>query len=125
MNEKLIYAVDDSRTDRMLYEANLCDLYHIKTFHNAETFCNAYRLKIPDLIICDLVMPGMDGWRLVDRIRNVNLTIPIVIATAMDGEEQQFLARNLNCGFWHKSSNYADLQREIKWHLNLQQNLDK
>jgi two-component system, chemotaxis family, chemotaxis protein CheY len=37
----------------------------------------------PELILLDLMMPGMNGWQFLDRIRDTNLgSIPVVIMTA-------------------------------------------
>lgn len=36
----------------------------------------------PDLIVLDLLMPGMDGFEMMKRIREQGLRIPIVILTA-------------------------------------------
>lgn len=37
-----------------------------------------------DLVISDIMMPGMDGFELVTSIRNVNKSIPILLMTARD-----------------------------------------
>ncbi len=37
-----------------------------------------------DVIVSDIMMPGIDGFELVQRVRNVNRTIPILLMTARD-----------------------------------------
>lgn len=38
-----------------------------------------------DLIILDIMLPGIDGWQLLEKIRHVNNQIPIMFLTAKDG----------------------------------------
>ena len=40
----------------------------------------------PDLIVLDLVMPGMNGFDVADRLRHENSTedVPILVLTSMD-----------------------------------------
>ncbi|MDZ4198155.1 MAG: response regulator, partial [Kiritimatiellia bacterium] len=42
---------------------------------------------LPDLLICDLKMPGMDGMELCRRIRALRASLPVVILTAYAAEE--------------------------------------
>jgi two-component system KDP operon response regulator KdpE len=49
----------------------------------------------PDLVILDLMMPGINGWQACERIRELS-DVPILMLTALaqDGD----LVRGLNCG---------------------------
>jgi CheY-like chemotaxis protein len=51
---------------------------------------------MPDLVLLDLMMPEMDGFQFLDRLREQpeRLTVPIVVLTAKDltAEEKAFLA---------------------------------
>ncbi len=50
--------------------------------HYAET--NAY-----DCIVLDVMMPGMDGWSVVESIRKHNKQLPVLMLTARDGIEDR------------------------------------
>jgi DNA-binding response OmpR family regulator len=52
-------------------------------------------LQQPDLIILDIMMPGLDGWEVCDRIRQVS-DVPIVILTARGQEAEK--VRGLQLG---------------------------
>ncbi len=49
----------------------------------------------PDLVILDLMMPGMDGWETCVKIREIS-NVPIVILTVLEGEEN--IIRGLEYG---------------------------
>jgi len=42
----------------------------------------------PDLVLLDVMMPGMDGWEVLERIREVS-TVPVIMLTAVDGVPQR------------------------------------
>ncbi len=45
-----------------------------------------YELK-PNIILTDLEMPNMDGLELIVKIREVDLSIPIIVISAMSNEQ--------------------------------------
>lgn len=57
-----------------------------------------FNTVIPDAIILDLMMPGIDGFQVLQSIRNADITahIPVLILTAkyITKEDLQFLKRN-------------------------------
>ncbi len=38
----------------------------------------------PDLLITDLMMPGLDGWGLFDHVREEYPTLPVILMSAID-----------------------------------------
>jgi DNA-binding response OmpR family regulator len=49
----------------------------------------------PDLIILDLMLPGMDGYRVLRSIRERGSDVPVLILTARDGETDKVLGFRL------------------------------
>jgi YesN/AraC family two-component response regulator len=56
------------------------------TAHNGEEGLYRFYKDAPDIIITDLQMPFMGGFRMLERIRMENATIPIIIASAHSTE---------------------------------------
>lgn len=55
-----------------------------------------------DLVVCDILMPGMDGFSLLQEYRNQSpeqsgAEIPFVFLTALSNVHDQITARNLGC----------------------------
>lgn len=49
----------------------------------------------PDIVVLDLLMPGMDGWEVADRIRSFS-DVPIIVLSAVSKPE--LVAKALNEG---------------------------
>lgn len=39
----------------------------------------------PDLVILDVMLPGLDGFQILERLRNANAELPVMMLTARDG----------------------------------------
>jgi DNA-binding response OmpR family regulator len=50
----------------------------------------------PDLIILDLMLPGLDGYRFAEEVRRTNSEVAIIMVTALDGERDT--VRGLDAG---------------------------
>lgn len=67
----------------------LGDEYRITTARDGEEALDAFQREAPDLVLTDVMMPGMTGDRLVREIRERSewATVPIVVLTAKADEE--------------------------------------
>jgi DNA-binding response OmpR family regulator len=50
----------------------------------------------PDLIVLDLMLPGIDGYRFAEEVRRTNGEVAIIMVTALDGERDT--VRGLDAG---------------------------
>ncbi len=78
-----IMLVDDSRTIRKIQTRTLEQLGHTEIVE-AEDGVQAlakFKQDVPDLILIDWNMPNMDGLTLVQKIREANKTIPLIMCT--------------------------------------------
>jgi putative two-component system response regulator len=83
--EKLkILIIDDERFNLNTLNGLLKDEYKIMVATNGEQGLKAAITGLPDLILLDISMPGMDGYEVCARLKNDPLTgsIPIIFITA-------------------------------------------
>jgi two-component system alkaline phosphatase synthesis response regulator PhoP len=85
----LIYAVDDEEAIRELYDCAVSNAEMIcSSFENADELFSAVRTKLPDLIILDIMLDGMNGYEILQRLKNDTKTagISVIIVSAKDDE---------------------------------------
>lgn len=85
-----ILVVEDSTNIRKLISARL-ELEGYETFQaeNGEVALEVFDANQIDLIICDIMMPHMDGYELTKNLRESNSNIPILMVTAKESFEDK------------------------------------
>lgn len=95
---KTIVLIDDSSTNNFLHKSILTEEgYNVVTFSSAAMALTKLSTIIPDLIIVDLLMPGMDGFRFMERKNLIKaLTqVPVVVLTSKLSSESEHKAYTL------------------------------
>lgn len=64
-------------------------------YDNGRAFLNDIKKNTPDLIIIDLLMPEMNGFEIIQRLKNANIDIPILVISAVLDRENILKARRL------------------------------
>ena len=87
---KTILVVDDEPDIRLLTKMNLeRDGYNIVTAANGEEALEAVRAAPPDLIVLDVMMPKVDGWGVLEKLKTEFgapfAEIPVILLTALGG----------------------------------------
>jgi len=94
MAKELILVVDDEEDIRELVELNLGrEGYQVLACDTGERALELARVKKPDLVVLDLMLPGVDGLEVCRRLKADPNTrqIPVVMLTAK-GEEADIVA---------------------------------
>ena len=89
-----VLIVDDAPTDASILEAKLeAEYYETVTVSNGEAALEAVKTENPDLIMLDVMMPGIDGYEVCRQIKNNPDTfhIPIIVVTSLTDKEEQIL----------------------------------
>jgi adenylate cyclase len=87
--KKLILVVDDTPTNIAVVSGLLKDSFHTKVATNGEkALAIATGSEKPDLILLDVMMPGMDGYEVCRRLKDNPTTrdIPVIFLTAKTEE---------------------------------------
>jgi PAS domain S-box-containing protein len=68
-----------------------------------------------DLVILDMIMPGMDGGTTFDRIREIQPEMPVILSSgyAINGHADKIMRRGCN-GFIQKPYNISDLSNKVR-----------
>lgn len=93
--DKKILIVDDEELNRNLLTVMLeYEGYKIKTAIDGESALKSVMLDPPDLILLDVMMPGMDGNEVVNTLKDnpVTKSIPVIMVTALDNKEAKLAA---------------------------------
>jgi two-component system nitrogen regulation response regulator GlnG len=78
-----IWVVDDDRSIRWVLERALTKHgYSCTVFESGESLLRKIQHNVPDAIISDVRMDGMDGLQLLKRIQSEQPEIPVIIMTA-------------------------------------------
>jgi two-component system response regulator MprA len=83
MKEQILVVEDDRRIRDMLRRGLLFEGYVVETAENGEDALRKARDSMPDAVILDLMLPGMDGLEVCQRLRSAS-DVPIVMLTARD-----------------------------------------
>jgi len=69
--------------------------YEVALAEDGETGLARARQWLPDLVILDLMLPGMDGYRVLKSLRDDGLEMPVLILTARGQETDKVLGFRL------------------------------
>ncbi len=82
----MILVVDDDQTLTALLGDHLRSAgYEVDIASDGQSGLKSFSLTVPELIILDVMMPGMDGWQMLEQIRKLS-HVPIIMLTAKDQE---------------------------------------
>ena len=88
--ERILLA-DDNADMREYVTRLLGERYRVAAVSNGEQALEAALADPPDLILSDVMMPGLDGFGLLERLRAnaATSTIPVILLSARAGEESR------------------------------------
>jgi DNA-binding response OmpR family regulator len=82
MNDYRIMVVDDDFNINQLIKLYLeKEGFHVESFQDGRQALKAFRDNPPNLVVLDLMLPGVDGWEICREIRKIS-DIPIIMLTA-------------------------------------------
>ena len=95
-----IAVVEDNADNRLLLQAILEGVYEVVEYENGTDALAGLAAALPDLVLLDISLPGMDGNEILARIRaDARLQkLPVIALTAhaMSGDREKYLAAGFN-----------------------------
>jgi two-component system KDP operon response regulator KdpE len=113
-----ILLVDDDKTLLTFLAEFLSDKYQVVTANNGQEALRQAYSEQPQLVILDVMMPGMDGWEVTARLRELS-TIPIIMLTGKTTEADKLRGFSLGIDdYVTKPFSFAELSARISAVLN-------
>lgn len=85
-----ILVIDDDPTVTSVLKRGLAfEGYAVDTAGTGMQGLTIARDHTPDLVILDLMMPGLDGFDVLGRLRSAEADLPVLMLTARDGPDDQ------------------------------------
>ena len=95
-----VLLVEDNADNRLLLTAMLGDRYQIVEYDNGPDALDGLARRLPDLVLLDISLPGMDGNEILAEIRRDgrmrHLPVIALTAHAMAGDRERFLDAGFN-----------------------------
>lgn len=95
-----VAVVEDNADNRLLLQAILDGLYDVVEYENGVDALAGLAARLPDLVLLDISLPGMDGNEILARIRADEQLrrLPVIALTAhaMAGDREKYLAAGFN-----------------------------
>ncbi|MDK9706000.1 MAG: two-component system response regulator [Desulforhopalus sp.] len=122
-----ILIVDDTEENVDILVSALGDLYDITVAIDGETALEILEDFTPDLILLDIMMPGIDGYEVCERLKRQTRTlkIPIIFLTALNEPESEEKGLRLGAvDYITKPFNPFLVKARVKNHLELKMHRD-
>jgi len=122
-----ILLVDDQRVNILVLHELFRDECEIFMAANGEQALTSCRTVLPDLVLLDVHMEGLDGYEVCRRLKEDSETcnIPIIFVTAQGAEQDEVRGFELGAvDFIVKPINPVIVKARVKTHLTLKQQSD-
>ena len=95
----VVLLVEDHPDTRLMYAEFLRDKFEVVQAGGGEEALALMTTRVPDLVITDLTLPGVDGFELVILMRRNarTATIPVICLTGHSGPSHEQRAREAGC----------------------------
>ena len=90
-DKPLLLVIDDNKDIREMVTELMKEDYNVILAPNGREGIRKAMKYVPDLIVCDVMMPGIDGMECCSRLKNETITshIPVLMLTACTLDEQR------------------------------------
>jgi DNA-binding response OmpR family regulator len=88
MSKKILIVEDDPAMVEMLRLALKSERYAVRTALTGEETLRKALVSPPDLVLVDLILPGLSGFNVCEHVRShpATASVPIIVMTGLPGE---------------------------------------
>ncbi len=94
MSYKILIADDEAEIRDLLRLYLENENYKVVEASNGVEALNVFRAESPDLCVLDIMMPEMDGYKVLRKLREES-NVPVIILSAKDADSEKILGLNL------------------------------
>jgi len=84
--KKILLVEDDKKISELVKQSLLSEGYFVDQSFDGESGYYKIIEDQPDLVILDIMMPKMNGYKVCAKVREIGVTTPIIMLTAKSGE---------------------------------------
>ncbi len=128
MTTNILIVDDDPNALKLLKDILTNEGHGVRPFSNGELALRSAEVEAPDLILLDILMPGMDGFEVCRRLKeNLRLTgIPVIfISAASDLEDKVRAFQAGGVDYITKPFQKEEVVARVKTHVALHQSLQE
>ena len=86
MVKKILLVEDDKKISELVKQSLVNEGYFVDQSFDGESGYYKIIEDQPDLVILDIMMPKMNGYKVCAKVREIGVTTPIIMLTAKSGE---------------------------------------
>lgn len=111
-----VLIIDDSRFARLKLAKPIAEAgFEVLEAGNGLEGLDLTRKEKPDCILCDLLMPVMDGYAFLENIKKDGITIPVLVLTSDIQDKTRKKALELGAAdLINKPPKYSDVIEKLK-----------
>jgi len=121
---RTIFVVDDNTVNLFTADKALSDWYNVITFASALTMFDFLNYTVPDLILLDIMMPDIDGFEALKRLKADEryAKIPVIFLTSKNDAATEALGFKMGVvDFISKPFSGMVLLNRIKPHVQIEE----
>lgn len=92
---KIMVVEDDANSRQLLKKFLIAKQYEVAEAADGAEALGCFEVERPDMVLLDVMMPKLDGWTVLERIREQS-DVPVIMLTAKDTTEDK--VRGLSSG---------------------------
>ena len=122
LSDCVVLIVDDTEDNLDILVETLGNDYEVSVAMDGETALESIKMEVPDIILLDIMMPGMDGYEVCRQIKtDKNMAdIPIIFLTAITDVDSKTKGFELGAiDYITKPFEIMEVQARVRTHLSL------
>ena len=122
MTQKILIVEDEPQLARLLQLELQFEKFEATIAHNGLDGFNQFQSELFDLVLLDVNMPEMDGFEVLEKIRQTGSTTPVILLTAKDDIKDKVAGLNLGANdYVTKPFEFEELLARIRVNLRFSQ----